>query len=387
MISTTFNSLFFEGQGVCVQSPIIILLKCVILILSVLIAIAYLTLVERKVMGRMQRRLGPNVVGFYGLMQPFADALKLFLKEVVIPSLANRNLFLGAPVLTLALSLVGWAVIPLAKGVVISDLNLGVLFLLAVSSFGVYGVLFSGWAANSRYALMGSLRSTSQMISYEVALGLLILTVIFCSGSLNLTLIAQCQKSVWFIVPLFPVCLMFYISSLAELNRAPFDLPEAESELTAGFFTEHSAFPFAFFFLGEYGHMVLQSSVIAFFFLGGYTSVLDSNLEWSSLYNLTPDLNYDSVHKENNTGILNHIKNMGFSLISTFSHSSSLQWFCHPSFILGLKVALMLFIMVWVRACLPRMTYFNLMGLMWKSFLPLSMAFFLFVPAVLIVLF
>jgi len=203
------------------------LVKCIILVVAILIAVAYLTLVERKVMAGIQRRLGPNSVGFYGLMQPFADALKLFLKEVVIPSTSNRNLFLGAPMLTLALAFIGWAVIPLGKGIVISDLHLGIVFLLAVSSFGVYGIVFSGWAANSKFALMGSLRSTAQMISYEVALSLLILPVLVCSSTLNLTLIAEMQKAVWFIVPLLPVALMFYISMLAETNRAPFDLPEA----------------------------------------------------------------------------------------------------------------------------------------------------------------
>lgn len=203
------------------------LVKTIILVVAILIAVAYLTLLERKAMAGIQRRLGPNSVGFWGLLQPFADALKLFLKEQVIPNNSNRNLFLGAPMLTLALAFIGWCVIPLGKGVVISDLNLGVVFLLAVSSFGVYGIVFSGWAANSKFALMGSLRSTAQMISYEVALSLLILPVLLCSSTLNLTLIAESQKAIWYIVPLLPIALMFYISMLAETNRAPFDLPEA----------------------------------------------------------------------------------------------------------------------------------------------------------------
>lgn len=269
---------------------------------------------------------------FYGLMQPFADALKLFLKEQVIPSTSNRNLFLGAPMLTLALAFIGWVVIPLGKGVVISDLNLGIVFLLAVSSFGVYGIVFSGWAANSKFALMGSLRSTAQMISYEVALSLLILPVLMCSETLNLTLIAESQKAIWYVVPLLPIALMFYISMLAETNRAPFDLPEAESELVAGFMTEHSAFPFAYFFLGEYGNMILISTLGSFLFLGGYQPVIG---------------------------------------ISSLSLS------------LGLKTTLLLFGMVWVRATLPRYTYKDLMRLMWKSFLPLSIA---FVPLVLALL-
>jgi len=308
------------------------LVKSICLVVAILIAVAYLTIVERKVMGSIQRRLGPNAVGFYGLMQPFADALKLFLKEQVIPSTSNRNLFLGAPMLTLALAFIGWVVIPLGKGVVISDLNLGIVFLLAVSSFGVYGIVFSGWAANSKFALMGSLRSTAQMISYEVALSLLILPVLMCSETLNLTLIAESQKAIWYVVPLLPIALMFYISMLAETNRAPFDLPEAESELVAGFMTEHSAFPFAYFFLGEYGNMILISTLGSFLFLGGYQPVIG---------------------------------------ISSLSLS------------LGFKTTLLLFGMVWVRATLPRYTYKDLMRLMWKSFLPLSIA---FVPLVLALL-
>lgn len=325
----------FEFTSLGVITIIIVdLVKCLILILSILIAVAYLTIVERKIMASIQRRLGPNAVGFYGLMQPFADALKLFLKEVVIPTSAYRNIFLGAPMLTLALAFIGWAVIPLGKGNVISDLNLGILFLLAVSSFGVYGIVFSGWAANSKFALMGSLRSTAQMISYEVALSLLILPVVMCSSSYNLTLIAESQKATWFIVPLLPIALMFYISMLAETNRAPFDLPEAESELVAGYMTEHSAFPFAYFFLGEYGNMILISTLGCFLFLGGYLPFFGGTLIGSSLS-------------------------------------------------LGIKVAILLFGMVWVRATLPRLTYKDLMRLMWKLFLPLSLA---FVPAVLALL-
>ena len=312
---------------------LIVLLKCLIVILSVLISIAYLTAVERKVMGSIQRRIGPTTVGFYGTLQPFADALKLFLKEVVLPIFSNRNLFLGAPVVTLTLSFIGWAVIPFEKGVVVSDFSLGILFLLAVSSLGIYGVVFSGWAAGSKYSLMGSLRSTAQMISYEVALSLLILCVIFCSSTLSLTGLSEAQKAVPYIVPLAPIALMFYISMLAETNRAPFDLPEAESELVSGFFTEHSAFPFAYFFLGEYGNMILISALGSFLFLGGYL----------------PNL------------IL-------------------------PGLALGLKVVLLLFIFVWFRATFPRFRYDQLMSVMWKSFLPLGIGFVLFVPAIIILL-
>ena len=326
---------------------LILVLKALILIVSVLISIAYLTAVERKVMGSIQRRIGPTTVGMYGTLQPFADALKLFLKEVVLPMFSNRNLFLGAPVVTLTLSFVGWAVIPLDKGVVISDFSLGILFLLAVSSLGIYGIVFSGWAAGSKYSLMGSLRSTAQMISYEVALSLLILCVIFCSGTTSLTGLCEAQKSVFFIIPLAPIALMFYISMLAETNRAPFDLPEAESELVSGFFTEHSAFPFAFFFLGEYGNMILISALASFLFLGGY-------LLPSSLCEICPLF----------------ITNL----------------FNIPGLVLGIKVALLLFGFVWVRATFPRFRYDQLMSVMWKSFLPLGIGFILLVPSLLICL-
>lgn len=327
---------------------LILALKSLILIVSVLISIAYLTAVERKVMGSIQRRIGPTTVGMYGTLQPFADALKLFLKEVVLPMFSNRNLFLGAPVVTLTLSFVGWAVIPLEKGVVISDFSLGILFLLAVSSLGIYGIVFSGWAAGSKYSLMGSLRSTAQMISYEVALSLLILCVIFCSGTTSLTGLCEAQKSVFFVIPLAPIALMFYISMLAETNRAPFDLPEAESELVSGFFTEHSAFPFAFFFLGEYGNMILISALASFLFLGGY--LLPSSLN-------------------------------DIFLISSIFDKPGLG-----GFVLGIKVALLLFGFVWVRATFPRFRYDQLMSVMWKSFLPLGIGFVLLVPSLLICL-
>ena len=315
---------------------IIVLAKSLIVIVSVLISVAYLTAVERKVMGSIQRRIGPTTVGYYGTLQPFADALKLFLKEVILPIYSNRNLFLGCPVITLTLSFIGWAVIPFEKGVVISDFSLGVLFLLAVSSLGIYGVVFSGWAAGSKYSLMGSLRSTAQMISYEVALSLLILCVIFCSGTTSLTGLSEAQKSIPYVIPLWPVALMFYISMLAETNRAPFDLPEAESELVSGFFTEHSAFPFAFFFLGEYGNMILISAFGTFLFLGGYEGyILNVNV---------------------------------------------------PGLALGLKVTALLFGFVWVRATFPRFRYDQLMSVMWKSFLPLGIGFVLLVPSVIICL-
>jgi NADH-ubiquinone oxidoreductase chain 1 len=272
------------------------LIEVLIVIVPLLLSVAFLTLAERKAMGSMQRRLGPNTVGYYGLLQPFADALKLFVKESVIPAHANKALFLLAPVLSLIVSLLSWGVIPFGSG----------LYLLAVSSLGIYGVVFAGWSANSKYAFLGSLRSTAQMISYEVVIGLVILTVILCLGSLNLTNIIESQVSTWYIIPLLPLSLMFLISIIAETNRAPFDLPEAESELVAGFFTEHSSVPFVMFFLAEYASIILMSSLFSILFLGGY---------------LVPFVSFENP---------------------TFLSLEGLA--------LGLKVCLLLFIYIWVNS-------------------------------------
>jgi NADH-ubiquinone oxidoreductase chain 1 len=246
------------------------ILEVIVVTVPALLIVAYVTVAERKTMASMQRRLGPNIIGYYGLLQAFADALKLLLKEYVSPTQANFILFFLGPIITLVFSLLGYGVVPYAPGLSIFDFNLGILYILAVSSLATYGILLAGWSANSKYAFLGSLRSTAQLISYELILSSAILLVIFLSGSLNLTAIIEAQKTVWFIFPLFPIFLLFFIGSVAETNRAPFDLAEAESELVSGFMTEHAAVIFVFFFLAEYASIVLICILTSILFLGGY---------------------------------------------------------------------------------------------------------------------
>ncbi len=308
-------------------TALIIIGKILLIVLPLLGAVAYLTLMERKVIGAMQLRKGPNVVGPFGLLQPLADGLKLMLKEVIIPSKANKILFLAAPVITFILALIAWAVIPFGDGLVLADINVGVTYLLATSSLGVYGIIIAGWASNSKYAFLGAIRSSAQMISYEVSIGLIIINVVLLSGSLNLTDIILSQKDGWFIWPLFPMFILFFISTLAETNRLPFDLPEAESELVAGYNVEYSSMPFAMFFLGEYANMILMSAMTAILFLGGYL----------------PPINNDF-----------------------FNAVPGLIWFI-------LKILFLLFCFIWVRATLPRYRYDQLMRLGWKVFLPFSL--------------
>ncbi|MEE8535882.1 MAG: NADH-quinone oxidoreductase subunit H, partial [Kiloniellales bacterium] len=249
---------------------IFIVAQVLVILVPLLIAVAYLTYAERKVIAGMQMRKGPNVVGPFGLLQPFADALKLMMKELILPSGANRVVFIAAPMLTFILAMIGWAVIPFGEGLVVADLNVGILYLFAVSSLGVYGVIMAGWASNSKYPFLGALRSAAQMVSYEVSMGFVIITVLICVGSLNLSDIVLAQKTVWFAVPLLPMFVIFFISTLAETNRCPFDLPEGESELVAGFFVEYSSMTFALFFLGEYANMILMSAMTTILFLGGW---------------------------------------------------------------------------------------------------------------------
>ena len=252
-------------------STLILILKILAIVVPLLISVAYFTLVERKLMGSIQRRRGPNVIGYLGLLQPLADGLKLFAKETILPSNANTVLFLLAPMMTFTISLMGWAVIPFGEGIVLSNINVGILYLFAVSSLSVYGIITSGWSSNSKYPFLGALRSAAQMISYEVTMGFSLLGVCLCSGSLNLTSIVvnQIYITTWYCIPLYPLFIIFFISILAETNRAPFDLPEAEAELVSGYNTEYSSITFALFFLGEYGNMLLICRITTILFLGG----------------------------------------------------------------------------------------------------------------------
>lgn len=306
---------------------IIIVLKILAIVVPLLVAVAFMTYAERKIMGAMQLRQGPNIVGPFGLLQPFADGLKLFAKEQILPAGANRVVFYVAPMLTFFLALVAWAVIPFDYGVVLSNINVGVLYLFAISSLGVYGIVMAGWASNSRYAFLGALRSAAQMVSYEVSMGLIIISVLLCVGSLNLTDIVRAQEKVWFAIPLLPMFVMFFISALAETNRSPFDLPEGESELVAGFMVEYSSAPFALFFLGEYANMILMSAMTSILFLGGWLPPLP---------------------------------------FAPFTWIPGPVWF-------ALKIAFCLFVYVWVRATMPRYRYDQLMRLGWKVFLPFSL--------------
>ena len=314
-----------------------ILGQVLLIILPLILCVAYLTYAERKVIAAMQLRVGPSVVGPFGLLQPIADALKLMHKEIIIPAQADKILFLLAPVITFTLAIAAWAVIPFSPTMVLADINVGILYLFAISSLGVYGIIIAGWASNSKYAFLGALRSAAQMISYEVSMGFIIVTVLVCVGSLRLIDIVQAQQHMWFVIPLFPLFVIFFISTLAETNRAPFDLPEAEAEIVAGYNVEYSSMPFALFFLGEYANMILMSALTSLLFLGGW---------------LPP---------------------FKFAMIDWIP---GIVWF-------ALKISFILFLFLWVRATLPRYRYDQLMRLGWKIFLPFSLFYLILVSSVL----
>jgi NADH-ubiquinone oxidoreductase chain 1 len=342
------------------------ILEVLIIVIPMLLVVAFVTVAERKTMASMQRRLGPNIVGFYGLLQAFADALKLLLKEYISPTQSNLILFFIGPVITLIFALLGYAVIPLSPGLSIFDFNLGILYLLAVSSLSTYGILLAGWSANSKYAFLGSLRSTAQLISYELILSSAILLVILLTASLNLSVVIETQRAIWFIVPLFPVFIIFFIGSIAETNRAPFDLAEAESELVSGFMTEHAAVIFVFFFLAEYASIVLICIFTTILFLGGYLF----NIDISVFIDFIQYINFDLwIQLKFNKIVENILLN---SLVQNIFYA----------FILGLKSSIMIFIFIWARASLPRIRFDQLMSFCWTVLLPTVIALIIIVPCI-----
>ena len=308
------------------------------LILPLLIAVAYFTLIERQILAAVQRRQGPTIVGFYGLLQPLADGLKLFLKETILPKSSNMIIFILAPVFTFGLALSGWVVVPFGDGFALSNLNVGLLYIFAISSLSVHSVIMAGWSSNSKYAFLGALRSAAQMISYEVSMGITIVSVILLSGSLNLNDIVIAQKNLWYFIPLFPMFIIFFICALAETNRHPFDLPEAEAELVSGYNVEYSAMSFALFFLAEYSNIILMCSMTVILFLGG----------WFPILNFWP-----------------------FYLIP------GTIWF-------AIKTLFFIFLFILIRGTLPRYRYDQLMRLGWKVFLPISLAFLLIISSILL---
>nr|QTK22388.1 NADH dehydrogenase subunit 1 [Pneumocystis sp. 'ludovicianus'] len=330
------------------------LIEVLIVILPILLSIAYTTLAERKVMGSMQRRIGPNIVGYYGLLQPFADAFKLLFKETIIPFQANKILFYLGPIIALIFALLGWGIIPYGPGITLCDFDLGIIYSLAISSIGVYGILIGGWASNSKYALIGSIRSTAQLISYELILTSIVFVIVLLSGTLNYTHIIEDQHSIWYLIPLLPLFIMYFIGALAETNRAPFDLPEAESELVAGFMTEYSAAIFVFYFLAEYANIILMSTFSVVFFLGGYL-IPDAFSIFNSIFNI-----------------------LGITITIPYYLKGILH-----GIILGIKTSVLIFLFIWVRASFPRIRYDQLMVVCWTVLLPLLFALILFILAIL----
>lgn len=379
-------------------SYIISILEVLVVTVPVLLVVAFVTIAERKTMASMQRRLGPNIVGYYGLLQAFADALKLLLKEYVSPTQANLILFFLGPIITLIFSLLGYAVVPYGPGLAISDFDLGLLYMLAVSSIATYGILLAGWSANSKYAFLGSLRSTAQLISYELILSSALLLVVLLTNSLNLTIIIESQKAVWFVLPLLPIFIIFFIGSVAETNRAPFDLAEAESELVSGFMTEHSAVIFVFFFLAEYASIVLMCVLISILFLSGYniefinleiiksieSILVDFNLMDIQMYYLKY-LGLDLSYGTSLSGIPFPFDN-NIAYYNNFSDNHPILVMVLHSFILGFKASIMIFIFIWVRASFPRIRFDQLMSYCWTVMLPLVFAFVLAIPCYMLIL-
>ena len=301
--------------------------KILFLLVPVLVSVAMIVWLDRRVWAFVQKRRGPNVVGPFGLLQSLADALKYIFKEIIIPASSNKLIFILAPIITMTLALISWAVIPFSEDFVLADINVGILYLFAVSSLGVYGIIMGGWASNSKYPFLGAIRSAAQMVSYEVSIGIIIINVLLCVGSLNLSDIVKAQENVWFIIPLFPMFVIFFISALAETNRPPFDLPEAEAELVAGYQTEYSGMMYAMFWLGEYANILLMCALGSILFLGGWLSPID---------------------------------------IFPFNVIPSPIW-------LILKILLLFILFALVKAIVPRYRYDQLMRLGWKVFLPLSL--------------
>ena len=345
---------------------LISIVETILITIPVLLSVAFVTIAERKTMASMQRRLGPNMVGYYGLLQAFADALKLLLKEYVSPTQSNVIIFFIGPIVTLIFSLLAYAVIPFAPGINITDINLGILYILAVSSLSTYGILLAGWSANSKYAFLGSLRSTAQLISYELILSSALLVIIFITGSLNLTTNIEYQRAIWFIIPLLPLFGIFFIGSVAETNRAPFDLAEAESELVSGFMTEHSAVIFVFFFLAEYASIVLMCILISILFLGGYLyDYIPLNYYTYPLQFINFDL-YLEIINHNNLSYADSISNDTLNAVS-----------------IGVKTFIMVFMFIWVRASFPRVRFDQLMSYCWTKLLPVLIALIILTPSVL----
>jgi NADH-ubiquinone oxidoreductase chain 1 len=343
------------------MQTLISIIEVILVVIPSLLIVAFTTVAERKTMASMQRRLGPNIVGYYGLLQAFADALKLLLKECVSPTQANLILFFLGPLITLIFSLLGYAVIPYGPGLTIGDMPLGILYMLAVSSLSTYGILLAGWSANSKYAFLGSLRSTAQLISYELILSSAILLVLLLSGNLNLTGNVEAQKTVFFLIPLLPVFIIFFIGAIAETNRAPFDLAEAESELVSGFMTEHSAAIFVFFFLAEYASIVLICIITSILFIGGYLDIVS----------------WDFVKAQ--------------ILTNSDVYSDTYIWIViiqglNTSLNLGLKACLMIFVFIWVRASFPRIRFDQLMSYCWTVLLPIIIAFIVVLPCIVLTL-